>query len=825
MKLIQRLFSLLFLLAASAPAYAFSVKGTVTDSIGEPEPYATIRVYLAGDTTKISAMGVTTDEGQFDLKLSGAGKYILKVFSIGRRTLSRPFGVNSTSPTANLGKIVVFNDEKTLEEVTVTAIRPVVTKEIDRIGYDVQADEESKTSTLEEMLRKVPLVSVDSDGQISVKGSSDFKIYKNGRPNNSFTNNAKDIFKAIPASMIKKIEVITDPGAREDAEGVGAILNIVTLENTSVKGVMGNVSLNYNSRNNIPTPNFWGSSQIDKVTLSLYAGASQWPWRSSKSRNESTQEYYDSGNTLKSQSLSSSKGLGSWFGLDGSYELDSLNLLTMEFGGYVHNMKWRSEGSQQMFSKSGDILYSYNSNAFYSPSRYLDINGGFNYQRLTRRKGERFTLSYQISTSNQSQNSLTEYSDQFNMPVSYDGIISSTKLNFIEHTFQADWSRLYGEIHTLDLGLKYINRNNHSKTQQNYLGYLELPLLDFKHITHVAAAYADYRVRLNRFNLRGGLRYEFSRLAARYADQDPDHQNFASNLSDLVPNAAVSYNINDSNTLKISYATRINRPGIAYLNPQVAETPTTVSKGNPDLGSARNQSISLNYNFIGQKFNMDFSAGYSFTDNDIISVQYILDDILYSDYANAGKNKRVNFGLFAQWTAGKKTTLMINGNASYNHYKNPSYNITNGGWNETFFFRLQQKLPWDITGSAQCFFHNGNVNGLYGSMKMIGLAKIGYGISLQKSFLKENRLTIRVSTWNPFFPSQTKYVSQSANLPYNSTSTTWNLYNRMFQFSISYRFGSLNAQVKKTVKSISNDDLTGGKIGGTQSTSESTGEQ
>ena len=94
--------------------------------------------------------------------------------------------------------MTVSNDDKMLGEITVTAVRPVVTKEIDRIGYDVQADDESKTSTLEEMLRKVPLVSVDTDGTITVKGSSDFKIYKNGRPNNSFTKNAKDIFKAIP---------------------------------------------------------------------------------------------------------------------------------------------------------------------------------------------------------------------------------------------------------------------------------------------------------------------------------------------------------------------------------------------------------------------------------------------------------------------------------------------------------------------------------------------------------------------------------------------------------------------------------------------------
>lgn len=86
-----------------------------------------------------------------------------------------------------------------------------------------------------------------------MKGSTDFKIYKNGRPNNSFTRNAKEIFKSIPASMIKKIEVITDPGAREDAEGTSAILNIVTIENTVMKGAMGSVGINYQSPG-LPSP-------------------------------------------------------------------------------------------------------------------------------------------------------------------------------------------------------------------------------------------------------------------------------------------------------------------------------------------------------------------------------------------------------------------------------------------------------------------------------------------------------------------------------------------------------------------------------------------
>ncbi len=196
--------AILFIMRCHAAGY--NVRGIVTDSIGEPEAFATVRIYPQSDSAKVAAHGVTADDGTFSLTLKSPGSYTLRLVSVGRTPLSRAFSVSADHPSADLGTLIVTSDDRMLDEITVTATRPLVTKEIDRIGYDVQADDDSKTATLDEMLRRVPLVNVDAEGNITVKGSSNFKIYKNGRPNNSFTRNAKDIFKAIPASMIKKIE-------------------------------------------------------------------------------------------------------------------------------------------------------------------------------------------------------------------------------------------------------------------------------------------------------------------------------------------------------------------------------------------------------------------------------------------------------------------------------------------------------------------------------------------------------------------------------------------------------------------------------------------
>ena len=140
------------------------------------------------------------------------------------------------SKQENKSDSITWNKE--LEGVVVKAQRQLIKQEIDRIGYDVQADEESKTQTVMDMLRKVPMVTVDGEDNILIKGNSNYKIYKNGHLDPSLTKNAKEVLKSMPASMVKRIEVITDPGAREDAEGVDAILNIVMIDGSKMQGMM-----------------------------------------------------------------------------------------------------------------------------------------------------------------------------------------------------------------------------------------------------------------------------------------------------------------------------------------------------------------------------------------------------------------------------------------------------------------------------------------------------------------------------------------------------------------------------------------------------------
>lgn len=799
-----------FLQALTNFAATFRVSGMVADSAGEPEIYATVRIFSQADSVKPVSLGVTDDAGRFSQMISQAGSYRLTISSVGKNSLDIPFEVSTVSPSADLGMLTIYENKNELSEVEVVAQRPLVSREIDRIGYDVKADPEYQTNTLQEMLRKVPLVTVESDGTIKVKGSTNFKIYKNGRPNNSFTKNAKDIFAAIPASSIKKIEVITDPGAREDAEGVGAILNIVTDSEASLRGVTGNASLYIDTNNAEPLPNIYLTSQIDKVTFSVYGGENQSNKRETRNSNEQDDVYYETGNRLHSSGVSEGCNRSGWAGIEASWEPDSVNLFTIEAQGWAWGQSdYLSTGHTAMFLPDGSESYSYSRRTLAPKNNYFDFDGSVNYQRSTLRKGETITLSYRLATTNQHENFKYEYSDKINCPFLYSGIDSDNHQTFYEHTGQVDWCRPFGEKHKLDIGAKAIFRRNHAENSQTYEGVGDVDD-EFSHNTTVAAVYADYRLALGKLNLRAGMRYEYSYLSARFIRQTEEHPDFSSRLNDWAPSAGISYNISDALTVKASYNRNIRRPGISNLDPSRSVTPTTVSYGNPNLESEVYNNLSAEFSMYTNKFNLSLYLGGTFVNNALSEMKWVDNDITYSTYGNVGKTKSFNSWVYAQWTITDKTSVMCNLSAGYNRYRTPD--MSAGGWWCNPYLRIAQKLPWNLEANGSGYYWTGMVNSAYSRFEMLDNTGLGYSISLTKRFLKDDRLSVTLIADNFVGPVRQKYsVITKTPTSYSNFVRAGNDTRRRISLRVSFRFGSLNAAVKKTATTITNDDLQGRK--------------
>lgn len=796
------------LISTNAFASKYQVKGVVVDSLGEGEMYATIRIFNTTDSIKPVFVGVTDEGGLFLQSLKTTGKYQLKIQSTGKSEITRDFEVNSSNPVADMGTIVIKDNAEVLGEVTVMAQRPLVTKEIDRIGYDVQADADSKTSTIIEMLRKVPMVNVDAQNNITVKGSSNFKVYKNGRPNTSFSNNPKEVLSAIPASMIKRIEVITEPGAKYDAEGVGAILNIVTNDDTAIKGVMGNVSAQINTFGT-PQGSLWLSSQIDKVTFSAYAGTYNMNKCLSESVSTQRYKYKDSGASMEYVSKGYYKGWGTWFGADASWEPDTLNLFNVSFNGYWHDLDVPGTISAQMTDANNSPLYSYNANYSY-PQSYLDFTGNISYQRSTHRKGETFNISYLVSTTDQDRDQKQEYYDMVNMPVSYTGTHSLFDLKFIEHTIQADYTRPFAKYHTIDVGAKYILRDNHSITTNQYLG-ADTTFSDFSHLTQVLAGYGEYRFKWKSLSAKAGIRYEYSNLKAKF--NDGSQPNFGQNLNDWVPSAALSWQANDANSFTFNYATRINRPGISYLNPAIEDGVNTTWQGNPNLSSARHNSFKLTYMLIKAKFNLNLSANYEFSNNGIVSYVTATDNHIYSTYKNVGRNNSLFFNANMQWSITSKTQFTVQGSVYRMEYEIKEQGLQQARWQWGAQARLTQQLPWKLRFELAGGRNSGNVNNVYSYTDNITNAGWNYYLSLQRSFLKEDRLTVSIFALNPIGQKYQLSRQYYVNGDYTGYSDEKMMNTgKIAMLRVAYRFGSINAQVKKTSKSISNDDIIGRKL-------------
>ena len=237
------------------PAQMLTVKGITIDSAtNKPLGYVTVTLQ---DTAKKSVKaGLSKDDGTFELKAAAGKMYQLAVVSVGYN--AKIVKLKGAGPEFNVGNIALSASSKQLSEVSITAARPIMKQDVDRISYDVQADPESKALDALDMMRKVPLLAVDANDNITLKGSGNYKILINGKESAMMAKDPSDVLKAMPADNIEKIEVITTPPAKYDAEGSAGIINIITKQknvsgftgsiNTAVgtRANNGNMNLNYN---------------------------------------------------------------------------------------------------------------------------------------------------------------------------------------------------------------------------------------------------------------------------------------------------------------------------------------------------------------------------------------------------------------------------------------------------------------------------------------------------------------------------------------------------------------------------------------------------
>ena len=733
-----------------------------------------------------------------------------------RNLITALLAIVSMEAMAQTDSTAVKNDsvmwDQSLDGVTVTAQRQLIKQETDRVGYDVQADEDSRTENVLDMLRKVSMVTIDGEENILVKGNSNYKIYKNGHLDPSLTKNAKEILKAMPASMVKRIEVITDPGAREDAEGVNAVLNIVMMDGKRMESVTGSLSSSYSSLNSAGLGAYL-ATQLGKAIVSVDYGYNYMSRKITTSNGYVERTFVETGNTHKVSSESSNPGYVHYADINASYDIDTLNLLSASFGGYFYKIDVQGGASISMFNSLGNPIYSYTENYWLPSYNHHSWNGRLDYEHKTRRKGELFTLSYMLALTRQHSEQEDEYSNQQNAPFDYTRALTYSREHFTENTFQADYIRPLWEGHKLEIGAKYINRQNNSNNSQEYISIYSstLPKVStaFDHSTQIAAAYADYMYNVGRWSARAGMRYEYSYMKGSYPDGSSN--DFGKHLNDWVPQASIKYQIDESRSLKLGYTTSITRPGITYLNPAVVSTPARVDFGNARLVSTRQQTLALTYMYVGQRLTPQLVPHYSYYHNGIGSLVYSRDDVRYGTYGNNLRQHRWQVEGYAQWKPFDGTTLVANLNFTDNHAENIDAGLKQHLTSVFYYINISQKLPWKLTATAYTYGQTGHSpENIYAYSR----SWWRYAFTVQRSFLSDDRLTVRLMANAPFHKDMHYYTrtTQGDILGWGDNTNSQN--SCYFRISISYRFGKLKASVKKAETTIENSDEVGGIVKG-----------
>lgn len=838
---------LLFMFATFAAGWAqkdvapsFTIKGVLLDSLTqEGEPYATIRITKKGVPDKAVKMAVTGANGKFQEKLNvPAGDYAISISSIGKAPVVKDFTLKPSTKIIDLGTLYSSEANNELKGVEVVAQKPLVKVDVDKIEYNIEDDPDSKSNSILEMLRKVPLVTVDGEDNVQVNGSSSFKIHVNGKPNNMMSNNPKEVLKSMPANTIKYIEVITSPGAKYDAEGVGGILNIVTVGG----GFEGyTATFRGNVSNNGAGAGTYAMVKQGKMTISVNYNYDY--NNSPRSYSDNYRENYEPGardeKFLESQSSSKSKGNFQHGNLEASYEIDTLRLLTAAFGMYGGSNESDNNGNTVMYrTNHEDVAYRYrtdsrNKNSWYS------INGNIDYQRTSQKNKQRMlTLSYKINTQPQTDNSKNVYLDIFPDEqkeelaerLRLENYHSDGKTNTMEQTFQVDYTTPIGKLHTIETGAKYIFRRNSSDNalyeaaggSDNYT-YNEDRSSEYRHLNHILSAYVGYTLKYKDFSFKPGVRYEQTIQRVKYIVGPGE--DFHTNYSDWVPSVSLGMKIGKTQNLRVGYNMRIWRPGIWNLNPYFNnQDPMSISQGNPDLKSEKNHAFDIAYSNFSAKFNINVSLRHSFGNNGIERVSRLItnengeifDDnpehmapngAMYSTYDNIGKNRDTGLSLYLNWNASPKTRIYVNGRGSYRDLKSEAQGLHNYGWNVSCHGGIQHTLPLKIRLSL-----NGGGSTPYISLQGKGSGYQYYSIGLNRSFLKDDRLTLNLYC-NNIFEKYRTYNSHTKGDNFISKSSG-KYPNRYVGFSIGYRIGELKASVKKAARSINNDDVKGGEGGG-----------
>jgi hypothetical protein len=803
-----RFFFIFLLLAGSFPLCTFGdsvstlISGKVVDSLSRKGvPFVTVTVQ--DSQSKVLKRLVADASGAFEFSLKENLRGEVVISAIGYKPVKVKF-IAGSKAKENLGSIMMSELSTKIDQVVVQAQKQLVKIDVDKISYNADADPESQTLTALDMMRKVPLLTVDGEDNIKLKGASNYKILVNGKESALMSANAKDVLKAMTASSIKSIEVITNPSSKYSAEGIGGIINIITSKK-GLSGISGSLMFRLDNLDGY-IRHLYATATLGKFAFSLNYGHGCWTFPASQSH--STLNNFDSEDYRLTVGEGSTKRHGTADYLSGelSYEIDTLNLISASFIRYKSVWKNDSYSATSAYSATNKLTQHFTTDN-HSKNDWASITGNIDYQRSYRKPDKLLTISYKFDYTPQE----TSYTNDIIGDISYSSSLTKSKntAGSYENTIQLDFVNPISKTNLYEAGVKYILRTNPSDV--SYYTYSTTAKEwepntsrsnDLDYTQSIVAGYVGYLLNLKKISFKTGLRLEGAYTDASF--KQVKDTSFSNHLTDLVPYASVAYHLSEASGIRMSYTQRLQRPGIEYLNPYIDDkNPKYISYGYPNLKTEKVNSFDCGYSYFTSKLKIDFSLYARQNSNSIQALIFTLPSgVQVQTYRNRGSSSTYGASFYGSVTPSCKFSISLVPSIEYNTYRGTSSSggkIASNGWTK------------NISGNFRWCFAKGftlSGSGEYGTGWMELQSRWSsysyHGFTLSKDLL-DRKLNATFSVQNPFkkFHTSKRFAEGTT---FSSVSETKREL-RVFQFAISYRFGKMGQTVKKAQRGISNDDV------------------
>lgn len=824
---------------------AAKISGVILDSTSR-QPVEFASVALVDPVTNKPIDGASADDkGQFTINRVPVGEFNLLISFVGYRNKTmRSIRVVRRNDDVKVGIINLRSDTKTLAEVTVTGQAAIIEEKVDRLVYNADKDLSAKGGDATDVMRKVPLLTVDLDGNVSLRGSSNVRVLINNKPSTIVASSVADALKQIPADMIKTVEVITSPSAKYDAEGTVGIINIITKKNT-LQGATLNLDTGVGNRGANLGLN--GSLRTGKMGFNLGGyGRANYNVRGEFDNTQRT--FGTTGTSVTRQTANTlQEGAFGQYTLSWDYDINKFSALTASVRFGLRNNNNNQDNLRTETTPANSLTSILNFRDVFTRDNSNTVDANIDYTRTFEKPQKEFSISGQFSRNTRENNFTADILNNVDLRTI---IARQQNLNPSynqETTLQIDYQTPVKANQLIEFGGKAIMRQVNSQfsylitnptTPDQFINNPNQPGNTLGYNQDIAATYFSYTYQSKtKYTVKAGARYEYTFINASFQREGGDQSvNQIPDYANLVPSINISKSLKGGKTIKLAYNRRIQRPGIQSLNPNInAANPLNVTQGNPNLRPELNDNFEFSGSTYIKSLYINGSLFARFSSNAITSVttttlvqtgtnatEPIFQNGLFTTPYNIGIENAYGINLFGNATLfrkwqlgggidtyvaylkGQVPTAPINGTG----ISTGSVAATNSGLviSGRLFTNVTLKNGWGIQGFSFARGRQVTLQGYQGGF-------IFYSLGARKDF-KNKRGSVGLAGENFFnFPFRIRSESETPGVFSRSSITSQ--YNAGVRVTFSYRIGKMSFdQPQRRRRGVNNDDVKDGDGGG-----------